>query len=75
MAGIGFELRKAIQQESIKNKFSGYMGAAFSSSGSMLIGIILFFFIQQCAKAENISIVEIDKFMCFVTNTMFFPAI
>lgn len=75
MAGIGFELRKAIQQESIKNKFSGYMGAAFSSSGSMLIGIILFFFIQQCAKAENISIVEIDKFMCFVTNTMFFSMI
>ena len=72
MAGIGFELRKAIQQDSIKGKFSGYMGAAFSSSGSMIIGIVLFFFIQLAAKIENVPQNVIDQFMCYVTNTMFF---
>lgn len=75
MAGIGFELRKAIQQDSIKGKFSGYMGAAFSSSGSMIIGIVLFFFIQLAAKIENVPQNVIDQFMCYVTNTMFFSMI
>lgn len=75
MAGIGFELRKAIRQESVKGKFSGYLGAAFSSSGSMLVGIILFFFIQLGAKIENVSQNVIDRFMCYVTNTMFFSMI
>ena len=75
MAGIGFELRKAIQQDSIKSKVSGYLGAAFSSSGSVLVGIILFFCIQLAAKHENIPQGTIDQFMCFVTNTMFFSMV
>lgn len=75
MAGIGFELRKAIQQDTLKAKVSGYAGAAFSSSGSMLVGIVLFFFIQMGAKMENIPQETTDKFMCFVTNTMFFSMI
>ena len=75
MAGIGFELRKAIRQDSIKSKVSGYMGAAFSSSGSVLVGIVLFFFIQLAAKYENIQQEIIDQFMCFVTNTMFFSMV
>lgn len=75
MAGIGFELRKAIQQETLKSKASGYAGAAFSSSGSMLVGIVLFFFIQMGAKIEHIPQETTDRFMCFVTNTMFFSMI
>lgn len=75
MAGIGFELRKAIQQESVKGKISGYLGAAFSSSGSMLVAIILFFFIQFGAKIENVQQLVIDRFMCYVTNTMFLSMI
>lgn len=75
MAGIGFELRKAIQQESVKGKASGYMGAAFSSSGSMIVGIVLFFFIQQAAEIKHVSQEIIEQFMCYVTNTMFFSMI
>ena len=75
MAGIGFELRKAIHQESTKGKFSGYIGAAFSSSGSMLVGIILFSLIQLGAKLEKVTQTVIDQFMCYVTNTMFFSMI
>ena len=75
MAGIGFELRKAIREDSVKGRVSGYTGAAFSSSGSVIVGIILFFFIQLAAKHENIPQTTIDSFMCYVTNTMFFSMI
>ena len=75
MAGIGFELSKAIREDSVKGRVSGYTGAAFSSSGSVIVGIILFFFIQLAAKHENIPQTTIDSFMCYVTNTMFFSMI
>ena len=71
MAGIGFELRKAIRQESVKEKVGGYLGAAFSSSGSILVGIVIFVLIQTAAKSQHVSQHILDNFMCYVTNTMF----
>ncbi len=71
MAGIGFELRKAIKQESVREQVGGYLGAAFSSSGSILVGIVIFVLIQSAAKAQNVSQEVLDSFMCYVTNTMF----
>lgn len=71
MAGIGFELRKTIQQESAVERTAGYFGAAFSCSGSMLVGIIIFILIQTAARHQGISQETTDAFMCYVTNTMF----
>ena len=71
MAGIGFELRKAIRQESVKEQVGGYLGAAFSSSGSILVGIIIFVLIQSAAKSQHVTQEVLDSFMCYVTNTMF----
>ena len=71
MAGIGFELRKAIQQESVAERTGGYIGAAFSCSGSMLVGIIIFILIQTTARHQGILQETTDSFMCYVTNTMF----
>ena len=71
MAGIGFELRKAIRQESVKDQVGGYLGAAFSSSGSILVGIVIFVLIQTAAKSQHVSQHVLDNFMCYVTNTMF----
>lgn len=75
MAGIGFELKKAVRDKSLVKKTSGYFGAAFSSSGSMIIGIIIFCVIQLAAGAMGVEEKTKDTFMCYVTNTMFFSMI
>ena len=75
MAGIGFELKKAIRDESTVKKTGGYFGAAFSSSGSMIIGIIIFCIIQYTAGVFGVNERTKDIFMCYITNTMFFSMI
>lgn len=75
MAGIGFELKKAIRDESTVKKTGGYFGAAFSSSGSMIIGIIIFCIIQYTAGVFGVNEKTKDIFMCYITNTMFFSMI
>lgn len=71
MAGIGFELRKAIRQDSPIKRTGGYIGAAFSCSGSILVGIVVFAFIKMAASRQGISQDVTDTFMCYVTNVMF----
>lgn len=75
MAGVGFELRKAIESKHSSEKAKGYLGAAFSSSGSMLVGIILFALVQVTAGFQNVSQATSDQFMCYVTNAMFLSMI
>lgn len=71
MAGIGFELRKAISSNTSSNRAKGYLGAAFSSSGSMIVAIVLFCLIQWAARIKNVDQVTSDSFMCYVTTAMF----
>lgn len=75
MAGIGFELRKAISDNAKTKKIHGYIGATFSSSGSMIIGIVLFCIIQFAAKMQKIDQSISDQFMCYVTTAMFISMI
>ena len=71
MAGVGFELRKAVTSENRTEKTSGFFGAAFSSSGSMIIAITIFAVIQAAAKAQHAPQAVNDRFMCYITNAMF----
>ena len=52
MAGVGFELRKAVTGENKGEKITGYFGASFSSSGSMIVAIVIFALVQAAAKAQ-----------------------
>lgn len=71
MAGIGFELRKAVKSDRGTEKTAGYLGAAFSSSGSMIVAIVIFGMVQAAAKAQKVSQTVNDSFMCYITNAMF----
>jgi uncharacterized membrane protein len=71
MAGIGFELKKAVNCPSSMKRVRGYAEAAFSCSGSMIVGIILFCMIQAVATYEGLGQAASDMFMCYVTNAMF----
>ncbi len=51
MAGIGFELRKAMSSSSGLKRSGGYFSAAFTCFGGMLIGIVLLSVIQIAASA------------------------
>ena len=55
MAGIGFELRKAMGSSSGLKRSGGYFSAAFTCFGGMLIGIVLLSIIQIAASAGGIS--------------------
>ena len=72
MAGIGFELRKAIRSGNTLRRTGGVFSAAFTCFGGMLIGIILLTLIQIAGTASGISRSVTDLFMTYVTNTMFF---
>ena len=72
MAGIGFELRRAIQSRSPLKRSGGLFSAAFTCFGGMLIGIALLTLIRIAGKANGISRDVSDLFMTYVTNTMFF---
>ncbi|MEE1262109.1 exopolysaccharide Pel transporter PelG [Ruminococcus sp.] len=71
MAGVGFELRKAVTGENKGEKITGYFGASFSSSGSMIVAIVIFALVQAAAKAQQVSQAVNDSFMCYITNAMF----
>lgn len=71
MAGVGFELRKAVTGDRRDERVKGYLGAAFSSSGSVLAGIVLFALVQLAAGAQQLPQSLSDRFMCYVTNAMF----
>ncbi len=71
MAGVGFELRKAIKKDAPLRSAGGYISAAFTSGGTILIGIIIVCFIQAAAKFAGVSSEISDQFMCYVTQTMF----
>ena len=71
MAGVGFELRKAIASDRGSRKVSGTVGAAFSSSGSMIVAIVIFALVQAAAKAQHVPRAVNDCFMCCITNAMF----
>ena len=71
MAGVGFELRKAVTGENKGEKITGYFGASFSSSGSMIVAIVMFALVQAAAKAQQASQAVNDSFMCYITNAMF----
>ena len=75
MAGIGFELRKAIKSENKRDVLKGYAGAAFSSNGSMIVGIVIFTLIQIAANQQHVDKSVSDSFMCYVTNIMFLSMI
>ena len=71
MAGVGFELRKAVTGENKGEKITGYFGASFSSSGSMIVAIVIFALVQAAAKAQQASQAVNDSFMCYITNALF----
>ena len=71
MAGVGFELRKAIKSDRNPEKVTGAFGAAFSSSGSMIVAIVIFALVQTAAKAQQVPRTVNDRFMCYITNAMF----
>ena len=71
MAGIGFELRKAIVSPRGPKRSGGYFSAAFTCFGGMLIGIILLSLIQFAANRAGISQSTRDLFMSYITNAMF----
>lgn len=75
MAGVGFELRKAVTGARRDERVKGYFGAAFSSSGSVIVGIVLFALVQLAAKAQQLPQAVSDRFMCYVTNAMFLSMI
>lgn len=72
MAGIGFELRRAIRDRRLIQRCNGVFSAAFMCFGGMLIGILLLAFIQIAGQANHIPQEVNDLFMSYVTNTMFF---
>lgn len=71
MAGIGFELRKAMSSSSGLKRSGGYFSAAFTCFGGMLIGIVLLSVIQIAASAGGITQDVRDLFMSYITNAMF----
>ena len=72
MAGIGFELRRAIRSNKPLRSSSGIFSAAFTCFGGMLIGIILLTIIQIAATSAGISRSITDLFMTYITGAMFF---
>lgn len=71
MAGIGFELRRAIRGKQPLRRSGGLFSAAFTCFGGMLIGIILLALIQLVSKANGISQDTNELFMTYITSTMF----
>lgn len=71
MAGIGFELRKAMCDSKGMKRSGGYFSAAFTCFGGMLIGIILIGMIQIAADAGGIAQSARDVFLAYITNAMF----
>lgn len=71
MAGIGFELRRAIRSKQPLRRSGGLFSAAFTCFGGMLIGIILLALIQLVSKTNGISQDTNELFMTYVTSTMF----
>ena len=71
MAGIGFELRRAIRNKSLASKGKGYFSAAFTCFGGMLIGIVLIAALRIAAVSSGISMETNNLFMSLTTNTMF----
>ena len=71
MAGIGFELRRAIRSRKLITRSSGAFSAAFTCFGGMLIGIILLMLIQAAGRTNHISQETNDLFMSYITSTMF----
>lgn len=71
MAGIGFELRKAMCDSKGSKRSGGYFSAAFTCFGGMLIGIILIAMIQIAADAGGIAQSARDVFLSYITNAMF----
>lgn len=71
VAGIGFELRKAITSQKGLKRSGGYFSAAFTCFGGMLIGIILISMIQLAADAGGIARSVRDVFLSYITNAMF----
>lgn len=71
MAGIGFELRKAVTSPNGLKRSGGYFSAAFTCFGGMLIGIILISMIQLAADAGGIARSVRDVFLAYITNAMF----
>lgn len=71
MAGIGFELRKAMMSPHGPKRSGGYFSAAFTCFGGMLIGIILLSLIQFAASNAGVSQSECDLLMSYITNAMF----
>ena len=72
MAGIGFELRKALQSPDPRKKMHGGLSAAFSSFGAMLIGIVILLVLQYTAQLTGLEKAERDLFMTYITHCMFF---
>ena len=72
MAGIGFELRRAIRSRRLIKRGNGAFNAAFMCFGGMLIGIILLLFLQIAGRANHIPQDVNEQFMAYITNTMFF---
>ena len=71
MAGIGFELRRAIRSKQPLRRSGGLFSAAFTCFGGMLIGIVLLTLVQLAGKANGLTQDISDLFMTYVTSTMF----
>ena len=71
MAGIGFELRRAIRDGNVIRKSTGYFSAAFTCFGGMLIGIVLLVLLRFASKASGVDEMTGNLFMSYTTGTMF----
>ena len=71
MAGIGFELRRAVRSPDPGRRVNGVLSAAFSSFGAMLIGILALLLLQLAGRRAGLEKTERDLFMTYVTHSMF----
>lgn len=71
MAGIGFELRKAIRSADPRSRLHGCLSAAFSTFGATLIGIVILLMLQIAGRRAGLAKFDRDLFMTYVTHSMF----
>ena len=71
MAGIGFELRRAVHSQDPGKRLNSCISAAFSSFGAMLIGILILMLLQLAGQRAGMPKADRDRFMTYITHSMF----
>lgn len=72
MAGVGFELNKLFRNNDKGSKFSACLWSTFSCCGSMIFSFLMLFIIKMVVTKFSPYAINIDAFMSYVTNTVFF---